>query len=161
MTGRNARYSLVAPGGARSGSVPGLRVRSKKSYAVRRPTTTTHHGIDLTDDYAWLRDPGYPEVNDQAILAHLEAENKWFEAWKETQQPLIETVYRELRGRIKEADASVPVKDGDWPRKVSMPAAAPGGCRTPDGNGFVTLFAGVRPPSSVETNGVAMLKPLV
>ena len=82
--------------------------------ALRRPVTATHHGVELTDDYAWLRDPGYPEVKDQAILTHLEAENVWFEAWKATQQPLIETIYRELRGRIKEADASVPVKDGDW-----------------------------------------------
>ncbi|CAM3212636.1 Dipeptidyl aminopeptidase BI [Sphingomonas antarctica] len=82
--------------------------------ALRRPVSSTHHGVELTDDYAWLRDPDYPEVKDQAILAHLAAENRWFEAWKETQQPLIDKLYAELRGRIKEADESVPVKDGDW-----------------------------------------------
>ena len=82
--------------------------------ALRRPVTATHHGIELTDDYAWLRDPGYPEVTDQAILAHVEAENRWFEAWAEARKPLIDTLYAELRGRIKEADESVPVKDGDW-----------------------------------------------
>ena len=82
--------------------------------ALRRPVTTTYHDVNLTDDYGWLRDPAYPEVKDQAILAHLEAENRYFEAWKATQQPLIDTIYAELRGRIKEDDASVPVKDGDW-----------------------------------------------
>jgi oligopeptidase B len=38
------------------------------------------HGTTIHDDYAWLRDPGYPEVKDAEILAHLEAENAWFEA---------------------------------------------------------------------------------
>ena len=35
--------------------------------AEKRPSSTTHHGICLSDDYAWLRDPGYPEVTDPAI----------------------------------------------------------------------------------------------
>jgi len=39
--------------------------------APKRPSNVTHHGIELADDYAWLRDPGYPEVRDQAVLAHL------------------------------------------------------------------------------------------
>ena len=82
--------------------------------ALRRPVTTRHHDLNLTDDYAWLRDPHYPEVTDQAILAHLESENRYFEGWKTGQNTQIETIYRELRGRIKENDASVPVKDGDW-----------------------------------------------
>jgi len=74
----------------------------------------THHGVTLTDDYAWLRDPGYPEVTDPEVLAHLAAENAWFEARMAPQQPLIETLFKEMRGRIKEADKSVPQKDGDW-----------------------------------------------
>jgi oligopeptidase B len=82
--------------------------------ALRRPVTKTYHDVNLTDDYAWLRDPHYPDVTDQAILSHLEAENRYFEAWKTTKSAQIDVIYRELRGRIKEADASVPVKDGDW-----------------------------------------------
>ncbi len=46
---------------------------------TRRPPSRTT-GSTLTDDYAWLRDPGYPEVTDKDVLAHLEAENAWFEA---------------------------------------------------------------------------------
>ena len=26
--------------------------------AVRKPSSATHHGITVSDDYAWLRDPG-------------------------------------------------------------------------------------------------------
>ena len=82
--------------------------------ALRKPSTITHHGVELSDDYAWLRDPGYPEVNDAEILAHLEAENAWFETRMAPHQPLVETLLKEMRGRIKEADKSVPQKDGDW-----------------------------------------------
>jgi len=30
----------------------------------------------VSDDYAWLRDAGYPEVTDEAVLAHLEARKR-------------------------------------------------------------------------------------
>ncbi len=82
--------------------------------AAKKPSTVTHHGVTVTDDYAWLRDPGYPEVRDKEILAHLEAENAWFEARMAPQLPLVETLFQEMRGRIKEADTSVPQKDGDY-----------------------------------------------
>ena len=82
--------------------------------AAKKPSTVTHHGVTVTDDYAWLRDPGYPEVRDKEILAHLEAENAWFEARMAPQLPLVEKLFQEMRGRIKEADTSVPQKDGDY-----------------------------------------------
>ena len=82
--------------------------------ATRRPTTTTHHDVTMTDDYAWLRDPGYPQVSDPDILAHLAAENAQFEAWLAPHATLVETLLAEMKARIKEDDASVPSKDGDW-----------------------------------------------
>jgi len=82
--------------------------------AAKKPHTFTHHGITVSDDYAWLRDPGYPEVTDKEILAHLQAENAWFEQRMEPHKQVVEQLFRELRGRIKEADKSVPQKDGDW-----------------------------------------------
>lgn len=82
--------------------------------ARKQPFTATHHGITLSDDYAWLRDPGYPEVKDTEILAHLEAENAWFAAQMAGQQSRIDALFKEMRARIKEADSSVPQKDGDW-----------------------------------------------
>jgi len=82
--------------------------------AAKHPHSVTHHGITVTDDYAWLRDPGYPEVKDAAILAHLEAENAWFESRMAGQQGRIDALFKEMRARIKEADKSVPQKDGDY-----------------------------------------------
>jgi oligopeptidase B len=82
--------------------------------AARKPFTTTHHGETLADDYAWLRDPGYPDVTDAEVLKHLEAENAWFEARMAPQQDTIDALFKEMRARIKEADTSVPQKDGDW-----------------------------------------------
>jgi oligopeptidase B len=82
--------------------------------AAKKPYVETHHGIALTDDYAWLRDPGYPEVTDPEILAHLAAENAWFEAQMAPRKSQIDALFNEMRARIKEADRSVPQKDGDW-----------------------------------------------
>ncbi len=82
--------------------------------AAKQPHVETHHGIALRDDYAWLRDPGYPEVSDKAVLAHLEAENAWFESRMAPHRGRVDALFKEMRGRIKEADKSVPQKDGDW-----------------------------------------------
>ena len=82
--------------------------------AVKQPSAVTHHGITVTDDYAWLRDPGYPEVKDAEVLAHLAAENAWFEARMAGQQDRIDALFKEMRARIKEADKSVPQQDGAY-----------------------------------------------
>lgn len=82
--------------------------------AAKKPHSFSHHGLTVTDDYAWLRDPGYPEVTDKAVLAHLEAENTWFEARMAERKPVIDKLFTEMRGRIKEADKSVPQKDGNF-----------------------------------------------
>src|SRR5450432_4204357 len=82
--------------------------------APQKPERSEHHGVSLVDPWAWLKDPGYPKVEDEAVLAYLKAENAYFEAVMAPQQPLIETLFQELRGRIKEDDESVPSKDGAW-----------------------------------------------
>ncbi len=92
--------------------------------APKHPAPFTRHGVAVPDDYAWLRDPGYPQVSDPAIFAHLEAENAWFAARMAGRQPLIDTLFTELRGRIKEADRSVPQKDGAWLYWIEYEAGA-------------------------------------
>jgi oligopeptidase B len=82
--------------------------------AAKKPHSFSHHGLTVSDDYAWLRDPGYPEVTQGEILDHLKAENAWFAERMAPHKPLIDTLFTEMRGRIKEADTSVPQKDGDW-----------------------------------------------
>jgi oligopeptidase B len=82
--------------------------------AAKKPSSVTHHGVTVTDDYAWLRDPDYPKVDDKEVLDHLAAENAWFEARMKPHQDTVDALFREMRARIKEADKSVPQKDGDY-----------------------------------------------
>ena len=82
--------------------------------AATHPHSFTTHGITIDDPWAWLKDPGYPEVADKQVLAYLEAENAYFEAQMAPHKPLTDRLYEEMKGRIKEDDASVPQKDGDW-----------------------------------------------
>lgn len=82
--------------------------------AVKKPVTTTHHGIARTEDYAWLRADNWQEVmQDPArlsddIRAHLEAENEYTKAYFEGTEALQETLFEEMKGRIKQDDSSVP-----------------------------------------------------
>jgi len=82
--------------------------------AATRPHAFEHHGIRIEDPWAWLKDPSYPEVKDEEILSHLRQENAYFEAAMAPHRPLIDTIYAEMKARVKEDDKSVPQKDGDW-----------------------------------------------
>jgi len=82
--------------------------------AEQRPHQFERHGITVEDPWAWLRDAGYPEVTDPDVLGYLEAENAYFDAVMAPHRPLVDRLFEEMRGRIKEDDATVPQKDGDW-----------------------------------------------
>ena len=87
---------------------------SKHPVAQTRPHAFTAHGITIDDPWAWLKDPGYPNVTDKDVLAYLEEENAYFELAMAPLKPLADTLFTEMRGRIKEDEATVPQKDGDW-----------------------------------------------
>ena len=82
--------------------------------AARRPFSLTRHGVTVEDPWAWLRDPGYPDVKDKDVLAYLKAENAFFEQAMAPRKALTDTLFAEMKGRIKEDDKSVPQKDGDY-----------------------------------------------
>jgi oligopeptidase B len=82
--------------------------------AARRAHSFTAHGQTIDDPYAWLKDAGYPEVTDPDILAYLAEENAYYEAAMAPHKPLVDTLYEEMKARIKEDESSVPQKDGDW-----------------------------------------------
>jgi len=88
--------------------------------AEQRRTERTIHGVALSDPYAWLRADNWQEVMRKPetlaadIRAHLEAENAYAQAALEPLQPLKEALVKEMRGRIKEDDASVPAPDGAY-----------------------------------------------
>ncbi|MCW3847934.1 S9 family peptidase [Sphingomonas sp. LB-2] len=82
--------------------------------ADTRPHSFTRHGVTIDDPWAWLKDPGYPNVTDKDVLAYLEAENAYYEAVMGSHKPLADTLFAEMRGRIKEDESTVPQRDGDW-----------------------------------------------
>ncbi len=82
--------------------------------AAQRPHSYERHGVTVQDPYFWLKDQGYPKVDDADVLAYLKAENAYTEAAMKPHAALVDTLFAEMKGRIKEDDASVPVRDGDW-----------------------------------------------
>ena len=77
--------------------------------AARKPITRTFHGREFVDDYEWLRDK-----ESQDTLDYLNAENAYTDAATAAIKPLAETIYQEIKSRVKETDMSVPVRAGDW-----------------------------------------------
>ncbi len=73
--------------------------------AKKNPTTLTAHGHDRIDDYYWLN-----QREDKEVIAYLEAENAYFDAQTKDQTVLKETLFQEIKGRIKEDDQSVPYR---------------------------------------------------
>ena len=82
--------------------------------AQRKSHSYERHGVTIEDPWHWLRDPKYPEVTDADVLAYLHAENAYFETWAEQHRGLLDTLFEEMKGRIKEDDSSVPLRDGDY-----------------------------------------------
>jgi oligopeptidase B len=88
--------------------------------APRRPSRRMVHGVTITDDYGWLKDENWQQVlRDPSILApdiraYLEAENRYADAILGPTESLQKELVREMRGRIKEDDSSVPTPDGSF-----------------------------------------------
>jgi oligopeptidase B len=72
------------------------------------------HGQEIVDEYAWLRDPNWPKVEDKKILNYLREENKYFEQFFVPLSAEKEQLFEELKGRIKLTDQSVPVKKDEY-----------------------------------------------
>ncbi len=93
-------------GGGGAGGEPIAPVAARRPHEVSSP-----HGTRV-DPYYWLRDD---ERKDPEILAHLTAENAYAAAVLVPAKALEDTLFAELRARVKEDDESVPTFDrGYW-----------------------------------------------
>ena len=85
-----------------------------------RATQVKVHGRIVQDPYAWLKAENWKEVLKDAaalpvdIREHLERENAYAQAALEGTEALRRTLVEEMRGRIKEDDATVPEPDGPY-----------------------------------------------
>ena len=92
----------------------------KPPRAQKRDSLDSRHGIVRNDAYAWLRADNWQQVmrDPQAlpgdIRDYLEAENAYNELAMKDTESLQETLFDELKGRIKEDDSSVPSPDGPF-----------------------------------------------
>jgi oligopeptidase B len=73
--------------------------------ARREPVETILHGDRRVDHYSWLRQKENPEV-----ISYLEAENAYTDAILRPTEPIQETLYQEMLGRILQTDLSVPYR---------------------------------------------------
>ena len=68
------------------------------------------HGDVRIDEYYWMR-----EREDEAVLAHLKAENDYYKALTAHTDEFQDFLFQEMKSRIKEDDESVPYKyNGYW-----------------------------------------------
>lgn len=94
--------------------------RPKAPRAEIRPKETVVHGVPLRDDYDWLRAANWkdvlrsPDALPADIREYLEAENAYCKKLMAPTRALQRDLVKEMRGRIKEDDSSVPQPDGPF-----------------------------------------------
>ena len=90
---------------------------TNEPIAKRHPITAQHHGISITDDYAWLKATNWQQaLSDPSVLPieiqdYLKAENAYFYAKMASTLLLQQTLYKELVGRVLEDDSTAPSLD--------------------------------------------------
>jgi oligopeptidase B len=102
-----------------------------------------HHGIERVDDYAWLRVVNWQEVMRKPaalsanVRAYLEAENAYTKEVMADTEALQDTLFKEMKGRIKEDDSTVPAPDGAYAYFMSYVTGGqhPRLCREPRAGG--------------------------
>lgn len=89
--------------------------------AEQIPYELTAHGTKRIDKYYWMKlseeQKNAPVKDEQTtkVLNYLEEENKYHNSMMEHTEPLQEKLYKEMVGRIKQDDESVPYLDnGYW-----------------------------------------------
>ena len=88
------------------------------------------HGVELNDPYAWLRADNWqevmqaPETLPQDIRDYLETENDYTKALLAETEGLQDTLFDEMKGRIKEDESSVPSPDGPFSYQIKYVTGA-------------------------------------
>ena len=119
--------------------------------ARKETVSSSWHGIEISDDYHWLRADNWQEaMRDPSALPadirqHLEAENAYTKAVMADTEELQEKLFTEMKARIKEDDSTVPSPDGPWSYYTSFVTGGqyPLLCRKPrNGDGEAVLLDG-------------------
>ena len=90
-------------------SINSAETKLDPPVAKRNDHREVRHGATVVDPYYWLREKSNPEV-----INYLEAENSYTESLTKDLKPFEEALYKEMLGRIKQTDLSVPVRQGHY-----------------------------------------------
>ena len=107
----------------------------------KEPKRIEQLGRVRVDDYAWMKDDDWRQVlHDPSkvkaeVREHLTAENAYVNAVLAGTEPLQATLFEEMKGRIKQDDASVPDADGpfEYLSRYELGAQHPRHLRRPRG----------------------------
>ena len=128
--------------------LPPTRTAADEPRARQQPVVQSWHGVELVDEFAWLKAGNWQEVMrdpaalDPDIRAYLDAENAYTTASLADIDPLQDVMLAEMKGRIKEDDASVPAPDGPFAyfERYRQGGQHPLICREPRGGGTAEVL---------------------
>ena len=128
--------------------LPPTRTAADEPRARQQPVVQSWHGVELVDEFAWLKAGNWQEVMrdpaalDPDIRAYLDAENAYTTASLADIDPLQDAMLAEMKGRIKEDDASVPAPDGPFAyfERYRQGGQHPLICREPRGGGTAEVL---------------------
>ncbi len=117
------RFSALAVIAALPLTVAAAAEKPQPPVAQARPQQLEAHGQVRVDPYYWLKDRENPEV-----IAYLEAENAYLDQTLKHTEALQENLLKEITGRVKEDDSSVPflsTYDYDMATREQTPSGSP------------------------------------
>jgi oligopeptidase B len=82
--------------------------------AKKQKHVKTVHGVELKDNYHWLRDDNWPQVKDDSVISYLRHENDYNEEFFSNYSQAQEKIFEELKGRIKLSDKSLPIQRDNY-----------------------------------------------
>lgn len=98
-----------------NGCSPKQEKKAEIKESIKPPVATinnhsaTFNDTIIRDNYFWLRDKENPEV-----IAYLKEENEYTEKVMKDTEPFQQFLFKELKGRIKDEDSTVPTKEDDY-----------------------------------------------
>ena len=82
---------------------------------VKKPYKMVAHGDERIDNYYWMNDFFKKGPDSTKVVEYLTAENAYVDTMMSAAKQFRADLFKELKGRIKEKDESVPYKDnGYW-----------------------------------------------
>lgn len=84
-------------------------ITAQAPVAKKVESSQEMHGTQIIDNYRWMQDKTNPEV-----IAHLELENAYADSVMINTVAFQETLFNEMKSRLKEEDETVPVQRGEY-----------------------------------------------